>query len=347
MAAESDIIQLNGKRYDARTGHLLTIPGAKKYPKKGESKKIPVTHQASSDKPHVHHRTERAKTLMRQAVKKPSAARKIELKSSAGPKIHRQQQSDRIQLDPERLARAQQIAKSHLIHKFGRTSNATSAIRFITTELPVQPEPIPVSSQPEEDPLPETDAHTTESVWQHAIDRATSHTEPRAKRVGHRHRLSQKLGVSTNLVNISAVSLSVILLAGFMMYQNVPSLSMQRAAERAGVAGSLPEYQPAGFGLSGPIQYRPGQITLNFESHSDNRKFQIQQRKSDLDDVALVKDYLVPNHAAFQMRQAGGKTIYIYNNHNATWLDNGTWYQVDGTSSQLNSDQLVRLAASM
>ena len=353
MATEPDIIQLNGKRYDARTGHLLSIPKVNKpqAPSKPQGKKIKVSHETSenSKKPHLHHRIERAKTLMRQTVQKPTPAKQIEHKSSASPKVHhRAHRSDRLQIDPERLARAHQTAKNHLVNRFG-TQKAASTIKFITVDLPVQPEPAEEAPGPNEDWIPPSQAKTADhaqSVWEEAIDHATSHTQPRAKRLGRRHRLSQKLGVSTNLVNVGAIALSVILLAGFIVYQNVPNLSMQLAAQRAGVPGALPGYQPSGFGLSGPIQYRSGQITLNFQSHSDKRQFQIRQQSSDWSDVTLVKDYLVPEHATFQTRQAGNKTVYIYDNHNATWVDNGVWYQVEGNSS-LNNEQLLQLAASM
>jgi hypothetical protein len=348
MAHEPDIIQLNGKRYDARTGHLLSIPHDKATKPKHGSKKIQVIHH-ETDADHLHTRTERAKTLMRQVVKKPTPAKHIQHKTTiSAPPIHRSHQSSRLEVDSDRLARANQAAKSHMVKRF-KLPTSEASIRLITTDLPVQPEPVEVTPGPNEDFIPPSQSEVHEekqSLWDRAVAEATSHTEPHTKRQTHRHRFSQRLGVSTRIVNLSAVALSAVLLIGFVAYQNVPDMSMQLAAERSGVAGALPGYQPAGFGMSGPIQYRPGKITLSFRSHSDNRQFQIQQQRSNWDDVSLVKDYLVAEHAAFQTRQTNNKTVYIYDDHNATWVDKGVWYRVEGNSS-LTSEQLLRLAASM
>lgn len=347
MAQEPDIIQLNGKRYDARTGHLLSIPHDKATKPKHSSKKIHVIHH-ETDADNLHTRTERAKTLMRQVVKKPMPAKHIQHKTTASaPSVHRHHQSARIHVDSERLARASQASKSHLVKRFKPVSEAS--IKLITTDLPVQPEPVEVTPGPDENFIPpsQTEVHEKEqSIWDRALAEATSHTQQHTKRQSHRQRLSQRLGVSTRIVNLSAVALSAVLLIGFVAYQNVTDMSMQRAAQRSGVAGALPAYQPAGFGMSGPIQYRPGQITLTFRSHSDERQFHIQQQSSKWDDVALIKDYLVDEHAAFQTHQTEDKTVYIYEGNNATWIDDGVWYRVEGNSS-LTNEQLLRLAASM
>lgn len=121
---------------------------------------------------------------------------------------------------------------------------------------------------------------------------------------------------------------------------------MRLAASRAGVPGTLPNYQPSGFGMSGPIQYKAGQITIHYKSRSDSRAFHINQRSSEWDSATLLDQFVATNRRSYQTYQDNGKTIYIYDNDNATWVDGGIWYQIEGNSS-LNSDQLLRLAASM
>lgn len=341
--ADSDIIEINGKRYDGRTGHPLSIPKHSSKPP-AKVKKIPVQLQTSSQTvTPIRHRTERAQTLMRQAVKKPAPA-----ETAKSPKIHHHPAKAQLAPDPERVQRAQQIPKHQAVSRFGAPaspSRVEQEIKPIITALPVKPEPT-LSPQEIKQLLAEDTDHSTRHQFQQAIDRAQSHTEPRPQRVTRRHRLSRKIGVGVHVVNFGAVALAAILLIGFIAYQNIPNFSMHMAARRAGVAAQLPGYQPSGFGLSGPIEYQPGQITLNFRSHSDNRQFQIFERNSTWDDVSLLKEYLAPDHDSFQVRQSNGKTIYLYDGHSATWVQGGVWYQIVGKSA-LSSDQLVRVATSL
>jgi len=213
--------------------------------------------------------------------------------------------------------------------------------------LPVKPAPAP--SQP---PLLDTHHHTqldkkTSGVaFQEAIQKSTSHQRQPLKATTKRQRVAHKLRISPKVVSISAASLSILLLVGFFAYQNVPNVSMRVATARAGVQGNLPDYRPSGFGLNGPIQYQQGQIVVNYKSHSDNRQFRISQRATDWNGETLLNQFVTTNRRAYQTYQSDGKTIYIYDDANATWVDKGIWYQIEGKSA-LNSDQLLRLAASM
>jgi len=122
---------------------------------------------------------------------------------------------------------------------------------------------------------------------------------------------------------------------------------MHVASARAGVHASLPSYQPAGFSFTGPIKYKPGQITISFKSNSDNqRNFSITQSASSWDSQTLLENYVTPTGQPYQTDEVSGKTIYIYGTSNATWVDGGIWYNVQGNSS-LNSAQLLRLADSI
>jgi hypothetical protein len=120
---------------------------------------------------------------------------------------------------------------------------------------------------------------------------------------------------------------------------------MRVASARSGVHGSLPGYQPAGFGLNGAISYKPGQITVSYKSTSDNRSFQITQSVSSWNSDTLRDSYVATNHPSYQMVNPKGKTVYLYDS-NATWVDGGIWYRVEG-DSQLNSDQLQNIANSL
>lgn len=121
---------------------------------------------------------------------------------------------------------------------------------------------------------------------------------------------------------------------------------MKLAASRSGVNGSLPSYQPAGFSLNGAVAYRPGQITINYKSNSDDRGFKVNQSASQWDSKTLLDDFVAINRNDYQTIQDKGKTVYIYDNNNATWVDSGIWYRIEGDSS-LSSEQLLRIASSL
>lgn len=347
-----NVIEIKGKQYDA-DGHLIG-PAPFKNPSKSNSRKINV---AFHDSPHdskslrvVHKRTEPARTLMRQAVKKPASV------PHKTPAHHKAQRSKTFQLkpDPQRVTRAKQTDKHHAVSRFGRDTAAPAMENKPTQAIVAD---IPVRTEPKHPPKQEASAirhsvnhthHTTapqRHSFQQAIDRADSHHQPKHKRPPGHHRAAHKIGVSPAVFTLGTASLVAVLLVGIVAYQNVTNIGMRLASARAGVPASLPQHQPAGFGLSGPIQYRPGQISLEFQSRSDDRRFRINQHASSWDEGTLEANFLDSGHIYTQVRQNDGKTVYIYDEHNATWIKDGIWYQIEGNSS-LNNNQLLRLASS-
>jgi hypothetical protein len=108
----------------------------------------------------------------------------------------------------------------------------------------------------------------------------------------------------------------------------------------------MPAYQPSGFALTSPIEAAAGVITLQFRSNTDHRTFNVSQRASNWTSQSLLASYVAPTGKPYQTYSDKGKTIYLYNNSSATWVNGGIWYQVEGASN-LNTEQLLRLANSM
>jgi hypothetical protein len=124
VSKRSNVIEVNGKRYDALTGRLLTGPAS--IPRTGivmdgvAKPKSATRNTTSAHTAHkVHQTTERSKTLMRSAVRKPVPAQKPGTLSGV--------QKSRPQLTPKptlqqpnlhRAKRATEIPKSNLISKF-------------------------------------------------------------------------------------------------------------------------------------------------------------------------------------------------------------------------------------
>lgn len=290
----------------------------------------------------VHKTAEKSKTLMRSVVKKPNeVSRKVVMDGVAKHSSHPAPKAAK-KTDPHRIERATAISKSRLISKFG--SGVPHAVKPKFDVLPVQAAP----KRPEveaKEALFET-LHHAVSPFQHALEHASSHTQAKHKKTRAHHKVAHKLGIKPKVLGAGVTTLSVLLLVGFFAYQNVPNLAMRVAAAKAGVNGSLPSYQPSGFAIQGPIQLSAGQVTVSYKSNSDDRSFSLVQRASEWNSDALLKNYVATDNRPYQTYQDEDKTIYMYDGGNATWVERGVWYQIEGKKA-LSSDQLLRMAKSL
>lgn len=329
-----NIIELNGQRYDARTGAIITSTPVASTKKTKPAKLAPGQSMdgfaRAPKKSLQHRRPEKSKTLMRTVVSKPQT-------KATKPDTAQKHAAATPDATPKRnlgqTTRAAHIPKSPLVSKFGSA---------VTSASQVSPAPKAHSA-----PTTET-ASKTKSITDQALARAVAHDDvsPKAKKTRIHARVAHKLRVSPRLVSGALFAFAFIALGGFFMYQNIPGLTMRLAAARSGVDGSLPGYQPAGFRLNGSIAYKPGQITIHYKSNSDDRNFRISQSASQWDSQSLLDNFVAVNRRDYQTIQDKGKTVYIYENSNATWVDAGIWYKIEGQSS-LNSNQLLSIAASL
>jgi hypothetical protein len=359
-----NVIELNGQKYDASTGKMLGTVSVATKPKAaangpkhldgftrrpGASRR--TSPAAATSK--VHQQPQKSKTLMRTAVKKPVAPAKIHSKAPAtSPVAGKHQAPAKTLLEtvrPGRVIRANHTPQSSFISKFGQ---AAAAIK--TEALAVKPAPASATKPAKsiaKAPAPAIVNHPAQTVvqadpFQSAIDHAVSHEQPKAKKTKVHHRIAKKLHVSPRIVSFASVTLMALAVSGLIAYQNLPELAMRVAATRAGLHANLPSYQPSGFSMSGPIQYQPGEVTLNYKSNSDERGFNVVQKNSSWNSETLLENYVTTTNKPFQTFQANGRTIYIYDGNKATWVDGGIWYNIDGKSN-LNSDQLLRIAGSL
>jgi hypothetical protein len=339
-------IVINGKRYDAQSGKEL--PHKSKTMAKtvhSVTKALDVTRRPSASK-HVHKTVERSKTLMRHAVSKPAnivkskASSNVSMSDVKNPALHTKQLVSHPIYDAEREKRAHQVKRSSLVQKF--SDHKTSLHPVVPGMTPITKKTLPLTVQP----APALSHHDIPvlSPSDHLIVKglraAQSHAEPAPKR--HKATRSKR----SRLASVAAGGMAVILLSIFFTYQNIPQISMRYAAAKAGVAARLPSYRPTGFAMNNNIQYNPGQITIRFDSNADERNFTITQRASTWNSDTLMSNFVAEATDQIQTFQDKGRTIYLYGESNATWVNGGVWYEIDG-DSQLNSDQLIRIATSM
>lgn len=357
-------IVLNGKLYDAVTGKLvhdqatiapktasptvkknkgLVMDGVVRHPKKHGAKHIKHAAKKPAEKPsHPHrehkpthakrHQPQKAATLMRHAVSRPAHRQHRDEKPTS---VHDERTK-------QRLERAKAVPKSHHIARFPKHA--------AQRPVPKTHAPLKVEDAPKTEPAVTHNAHQPTHAPAHQmseseklVTNALKHARTHETKAIHKKRRRM---FSNHTANIAMGGLVVLLLVGFFVYQNLPNLSMQVASQRAGFAAQQPGYRPAGFSQEKLVTYSPGKVTISFHSNSDDREFAVTQQVSNWNSQALAENFLAKNDKQYETYQAGGKTVYIYGNGSATWVNGGVWYQIDGPSS-LNSDQLLRIASSL
>jgi len=337
VSNQNDIIELNGYKYDAKTGAMLGKADTYQTPSlpksidgfNRRSRNQPVK-TLSSKKPspsqNVHQKTSRSKTLMRHTVKKPDTQKSTD-------QIESPLQKRTLAPTPQRIERANQSNLSPHVSKFSSASTTVAPMKV--REAP-SPQAAPIKAEEKRALLPL-------SPFDMALQNAKSHEQKHINSTSFRKKITKRLRVSPRAASITA-GIAVMIFGGiFFANQYMPSLSVRLAAARAGVEAQIPGYRPSGFSLSGPIEYSTGQITLQYQSNSDDRSFRVVQKKTDWNSQSLLDNFIAAEDKSFQTFQDKGKTIYIYDGNNATWVSGGVWYQVEGEAS-LNSDQLLRIA---
>jgi hypothetical protein len=306
----------------------------------------------------AHHQPERSKTLMRKAVKRPMPSLKSTLKPQTRtdilakvPAHHLLTKLSSHHIDEKRLKRAERVAKNNLVSRFGTVQITTHASRPIQTHT--RPT-VPIITTHNQDIKPvyassaASIARTQPSldIFEQALARANSHKETFVDPKKLKHATKKHRGIGRKLINTGASIMAVLLIGGFIAYQNTANIQMRVASAKAGFHANMPGYKPAGFAV-GKFNYAAGYVAVNFHSNSDNRVFNITQKVSNWNSASLLSEY-VSNAAgkSYQTLDASGRTIYTYGNNNATWMDSGVWYNVTSNGA-LSTSQLVDLATSM
>ncbi len=309
-----------------------------------------ATQKTSTPHTGINHKkqVQKSKTLMRSAVKKPApvvATKPVETQKQ----IHKVASST----TPERQHMAHVTVKNPMVSRFGDHQVRSSVVKKVA-HLPVKQASVapPVQAQKVSAVRTTEQVHTKHHASNVAVAKALAHATSHEQVAPHvyaktrRRKLAHRLGITPRAMAVSSSVLAGVLLVGFFAIQNVPNLSMRVAAARAGVHASMPAYQPAGFSFKGPIQYGNGQVTISFASNTDDRNYSVIQKETRWNSDALLTNYVVAENKQYQTYVDRGRTLFIYDGSNATWVDNGIWYQVKG-DSKMTTDQLVRIAASI
>ena len=357
MGEQKNIVIINGKTYDAASGAQINDTKAApalvsdfvSFPTLPKLKSVDTKKSARSTKHLVHHKPQRSVTLKRSPVKKKTSslasARSLPISAARTITVESDQS---LLTNSERQERAKQINQSAAISRFNLSAEPEEPqVAQRHQPLPVKPAPQEQISYHHAMPVADFSSNTQSStdMFDTILSQAESHKQAPIKLSKRKHRLAKRLGVSARAANAIAAVFAIVVIGGFVVYQNVPNISMHMATAQSGVAGAaLPSYRPSGFSLSRHVAAVPGQVVLTFQSNSDNRAFTITQATSNWNSQTLSDSYLTGKQVQ-RYDQPDGKTVYIYDDSNATWVDGGIWYRIEGNSS-LSTSQLLKLADS-
>jgi hypothetical protein len=337
------------------------------------------THTTIHSQPHVrkpssinhtdlHSKQAKSKILMRRTVRKPQ---KIKAKSTPSAPVTPQQENNHTKAshsrDLVRHKKAKNIQKHQMVHKFNHHSH--HSIEGLTPSL----KPLAMAVAPEiqdtttiqqnnqkQQPLasidsfvspkkPATNYGVSKSAitgYLEAIEKAESHLEPQAKLPKKQARLSRHLHLSPRTTNALIGACLLILVSGIFAYNQAPNIAMRIASMRSGIQAQLPKYQPTGYTVNGPIKYQPGKVNMVYASRTDSGSYEVSQSASKWNSEALLENFIKAQNKDYQTFQSKGRTIYIYDESSATWVDNGIWYTIESNQA-LTNDQLLRIAGSL
>lgn len=281
----------------------------------------------------------KANTLARNYVKKPTIKSNAKEKAKSPEVI-----ALHSAVNTERLNRAKNTRQSHNVSRFGNNAPKTVAKKVdhiaVAQEPKIQKKPYDISDIPPQLTPTKTKSHQpkTKDVFESALSASKSHHQTYKPKKTAKHK-SRKL-------SILAGSVTVILLLAFFVYQNVPTIALYTTSAKVGFQVTKPSYQPAGFGLKGPLEYKQGSVVLDFRSNSDDKQYSIEQTKTELDSASLLNNYLSSQNKDYSTEFANGRTVYIYGDNNATWVDGGIWYNLTNDAN-LNNEQLLKIVSSI
>jgi len=287
--------------------------------------------------------TQNSLTLVRSGVQRPAPS----LRKQANPKgILRRALPNLVTvkssvqtIDEVRLARAHSTARSPLIAH--HAVSAKSVVQPMVTPLAVQPVPVkPEGETPTGAPVPQPtnkpDGPT--DIFEQALANASHYAD-----LGS-HRALRKKRAKLRATSFAAGTLALLLIAAFATYQSTPGLQFKVASIRAGISTNMPNFAAAGFAYDS-VHAGNGQLTIGFDNVSGN--YQLTQTNTNMSGSDMIES-IIPTTASskgitsYQTLHADGTTVYRLDSTGATWVSNGKWNTIRGTSA-LSDSQIKSL----
>ena len=154
------------------------------------------------------------------------------------------------------------------------------------------------------------------------------------------------VGGSYKPLKVAIAVVVVLLIGGYIWQINYPNLAIKIASTRAGLSANAPHYLPSGWAIDRRIVSNQNKLEFTIKSPNGNQ-LKVTQLKTDWDSAALLESYVSSEANNIETVQAQGLTIYLYGDHQASWINHGNWFRLDGAGSGLSQEELIKIATSL
>jgi hypothetical protein len=364
------VIEINGTRYDASTGRVIVdVPTSQaKHPQKSSGHNIDgivsttqqtATTLAPKPKPvqPIHNRivrdintiqspkTIKSKTLMRSIVKKPLGNHSAQQMSSDIRAVTHSPSYSASTDQQNRLKHATTVPTHNKVSRFAHPALQQKKLHpTVVAHMPVSHQATP----------PATKTHVTTPVHGKSTTSAQFVDAQLAKHIDatpatKKKRLHKRaLGAfkGNKLKSIGSASLAALLIGGFLVYQNLPTISLAFANRQAGITAKLPKGIPSNFAIDNVEGSEAGNVILKYSSRADEREFTLTQVKADTTVKSLEDTVARVSDNQYQTYQAGGITLFLSPGDRVDWIDGDMRYNIIG-STGFSPDQIAQIATSL
>ncbi len=152
----------------------------------------------------------------------------------------------------------------------------------------------------------------------------------------------QKFTAKNIIFALSATAV-IVFVIGYFIKVNMPTISVQVAAMRAGIEAKYPSYVPNEFSLA-QASSGPNQVTLDFSGNG--KSFKIVEEKTFWDSAALLNNYVKKTWKKYIIIREQGLTIYV-SGSDAAWINSGILYKLSSDGDTLSKEQIRSIATSL
>ena len=265
----------------------------------------------------VHASPQKSQTLVRRVTKKPTGATNAARKPG----------------------QTMDIARSHSISRFAPHPVTVVKAKPAVVDIPATKHPL-LARTHQIQTAKQAPALTSREVKEQAITKALATEAPKVhkKKFIRRH---------PRFITIASIIVIVAVAVAYVVYLNMPALSVKVAATQAGINATYPQYLPDGYSLNGPVTYTDGAVSIHFAANTGTSKFDITQAKSSWDSTAVLENLVKKTVGdSYITSQERGLTIYTYGNGEAAWVNAGILYTIVG-DAPLSGDQIRHIATSL
>ncbi len=330
-----DEIIINGKKYDATTGELLSAP------KNNCSIK-------NKDISKIHNNLQRSSTLNRKYVTVPKRQ---------GVSLHQDEmisQFKRRHDYQEAILRAREAKETQqdriLISRFSNNSKIISPILKEQIEevdkiAPFE-EHLLAKKANEELRLKKAQKQeiSNQEVKEFAISQAIEKSRKESKKSRGIHRKS--FFVRKKFISFSMGFAVAMFGIGYLTYVNLPDIASRITAFQSGMAVETPAYIASGYSPRG-LAYFDGK-NVNFEYKKGDSNYKVQQSQSGWDSSALLQNYVTKKWSEdYSTTYSNGLTIYSNRRGESVWVNNGKLYKIEVSGNKISDEEIRKIATSL